>query len=1499
MYKKVHDMDKKKGKKKQHKDVGSYDLKKTGKFFKYKKNDLKKRSFGVNKNWTNKINNTYRREEKKGSRKPFNSNNHGTGNYGNGRWSSSTPPMNNRKPVCDFENLVNDVVENKMTLKKTDDHFILNLKKMYSINHVWFSVKKNLEHIVLKYILKKKKKNFQYDDVNFYLKKMRKRQGKKGKETENENEEQVLVDENDEQKLHQTARTQNKLLFLNPEDIVFHLDEEGKEILLNSKIWKSKIKQLLKRKISSCEERKNPASPEEDDFTEKSQTIDYLDVPIYLRRLYELENEYNNRDGNNYNVGANNGYTGGNASHNHHQGKKIKLKLLLKRKVNMSSVYNLLYDIGLNLMCEYYKVYVEKYSEDEEKIHLEIIHNKSNVFTDRINNMVVLFKKNPLVYILYVKILLDYYKMREDIFIRKSILECLKHVFMFVLPNENLETLEGNNREVVNYILNVLFNRFNFKDYNFSSFYFFLNALLYIYALENFTKKLFLQYIFILKNSMYSSIPSLFYVSVNNLKEFCLKRRENKFANLNILLEGYLSINKGNPLLLNILKNIITMENMQHYIVFYLFEQVLSNLRFCVEQIVESLKNGDKENILNKKLKKEILSMKRSLFILYKIKSHSFNDITENIIYFATYIFEMFSKNVFELYEKRNILLNEWSIDKMSYIKYTSVEEESLENGKDPKDALRCAEGPKLEDKQPMYDICQVPPPNLSQTSEIEKDAKNEEFSTKGGGESNYSNGSTTKLVGAPSNSQSVRSDNSSAMGASTKETNVISGEEFREGSEETLGGGEKDGNEMQKEAQNDVPNGTQMGAESGSANRKSSGSKNPDRHKRTTDECTFHKYCLYGYLSKTILKVLSSILVNNIYFIIYNRCILLKNQNNSERRGAGKIEEGGGTVEKAPEEKYLHSLNILSLLKIIRSVKSYKIKINFLIIMFLLLYSSNQIDDNIYCYFYSILKNINYYESDHTYNFYGLLTALILTDKNLIRNVSFIKRIFQYSIHAKESWTHLFSLMMIRYLVLKKNMLMKFLFNDENSLFAQNLDNVKNAFMIKFKKYHKGEKIPIVNDEMFLYNKSVNNPLDANSILTHFYEFYNFSSLLNDNFKNALFEFRNIRIFNYNFIQMNNFGAHKNSFANNGFLRNRRPLLGEPGGQIKGPIVNGTMANGSTENADKLNSNEGDSSENLPSNGKNTEEKAPLQNCADKNGNHNDHGDDGDDDIVLNVRTNHPWRRNTQMIDSTKCLSPSMPPPIPPPPSTNGTTINNKNGNWSQFSAIPPPPEPPPPSSHDSSFGYPNTYRYETKDVINILDKISLEYKSAQEQVNMLNIFNNFMHDCCINEKRENNEQVKKQGRFKLINNPYQKYFYDILNIYNNNSFKKFKDKYEIKTKKRADGVSDARGTSEDDDDATESVLDEEQEEDEFLDDFINKNFDIGKDLDDDVFSSIQRTPKKKRKKSEQANSSKEKNSKNISKKKNGKQEDALTDDVMEFSDFAKLKRKKKKRDE
>ncbi|GAW82509.1 hypothetical protein, conserved [Plasmodium gonderi] len=1536
MYNKFHDMDQQKNRRSKQRDARNYDFKKTGKSFKYKKNELKKRGFGINKSWKNKINHTYGGGEKKGNRKRFNNNNNGNKDYINRSGSNvatvtTTGTMSNRKPICDFEHMLDNVVENKISLKKTDEHFILNLKKLYDINQYWFSLKKNMERIVSKYVLKKKKKNLQYDNINFYIKKLKKRQKKKEKTNEND---ETFVNEDQEQK-YQPESSQQKLLFLNPEDILFQFDEENKENTLNCKIWKKKIKHLLKKRISSCEEKSTTTSQSVDEYTEKPRIIDISNIPICLKQLYDLGNEY--KDSNNNSMEMNNTTTNNN---NYHRGNKIKLKLLLKRKLNMSSIYSLLYDIGLNLMYEYYTIYIKKYSEDDEKIHLEIIHNKSNIFSDRINNMVVLFKKNPLVYIMYIKVLLDFYKKREDVFIKKSILECLKHVFIFVLPNENLETVEENNKTVMNYILNILFNRFNFKEYNFSSYYFFLNSLLYIYAFENYTKKLFLQYIYILKNGIYSSIPSVFFVSANNLNEFCLKKKENKFANLNILLDGYITINKGNPLLLNILKHIITIDYMKRYVMFYCFEQILSNLRLCVEQIVQSLKIGDKENIINEKLKKEIVSMNRCLYVLYKMKTNSFNDITENIIYFTTYIFEMFSKNVFELNDKKNILLKEWSIEKMSYIKYVPIDTENWENKKEAKNGIRCATNVNLGTENSCHGN-KDSGANKICTRELEERSRNGELYKKENAP-NCSNGNATNLMGMLRNFQTVPNDNSWSMG-STKETNMIISEDLQEdknkkhskrhcdegemkreteervedgemrelkgrGSKNWLQNGYLNGvqnwpqNERQNEPQNEHQNGPQNGR------------KHEDGKKKTTEETLLHKQCLYGYLSKTILKLLSSILVNNIYFIIYNRCILLKNKNGKET----------GSDDRPSEDKYLHSLNFLSLLKIIKSVESYKIKINFLTIMFLLLYSSNQIDDNIYCYFYSILKNMNYYENEHTYNFYGLLTVLILTDRNLIRNVSFIKRIFQRSIHSKESCTHLFSLMMIRYLVFKKNILMKFLYNDENILYTHNLDYVKNSYIVKFNKYHKGEKNVLVNDKIFLYDESVNNPLDANSVLTHFYEFYNFSSMLNDNFKNVLFEFRNITIFNYNFIQMKKYSQHKNSLSYNGFL-NSRPLLrnscektNTTDNSAKENLNGSAGSGGSLLVDDKQLSNNADLFEkncNERISGgsilgiKDTDKQIDQHIMDNGNGierghNNNSYEKDHDDDIVINIRNNRQWRRKKQINDHTNELNEGEINSVLLPPTKNEATINHQANNFTQHYPNQYPPEPPM-NLYDCSNSYYHMYDYQAKDVINILDKLSLEYKNAQQQVNMLNIFNNFIHDSCINEKSEGKEEIKNQQRFKLMNNPYQKYFYDILNTYNNNSFKKFKDKYQIKRKKQEAGEREGASKSNDidndddhDDDGSGSLIDEEQEEDDFLDDYIAKNFDIGKDLDDDMDSPNKMShKKKKRKKSEQDNFSKDKNFKKNSKKKKAQPSDAPTDGVMEFSDFAKLKSKKKGR--
>ncbi|CRH01348.1 large ribosomal subunit nuclear export factor, putative [Plasmodium relictum] len=1317
-------------------DIRKYDFNKKNKSFKSKKAKLKKKFPIINK-WKNKNNNINVKEE---SSKKFNNN----------------TKDNSKKNAYDIEHMLDNIIESKINLKKIDENFIINLKTLYDINSLWILLKKNIEHIVLKYVLKKKKDKLQYDNINFYIKKLQK---KKINETKTEKENLIKHDEDKGNK----NVFQQKLFFIGKEDTLFEFDEEKNENVLNFKQWKNKIKLLLKsRMLHEVRDGNN----EEKNFVEKN--LDYNNIPIYLKRVYNISDEKDKSINN------------------------INLKLLLKKKININDIYNLLYDIGLNIIYSNYKIFIEKFSEDEEKIHLEIIHNKNNIFSDRANNIVVLIKKNPLVYIVYAKTLIDFYQKKEDVFIKKTILECLKHIFLFVLPNDNLQNIHENNKDIMNYILNILFNRFNFKEYNFSSFYFFFNALIYLYTFENFTKKLFLQYIFILKNGMYSLIPSMFYISAKNINEFCLKKKENKYANLNLILEGYLTLKKGNPLLLNFLKHIITIDNLRRYITFFLFEKILSNLRFCVDNIVLSLKSTERQKNICDKLKNDILSINRCLYILYRIKCNSFNDVTENIIYFSTYLFEIFSRNVYELYDNKNVFLNEWNIEKMSYIKYND-ESDTLKNG------IRL---------------------NIDNGKNIEKD------NTKEINEDNNCNGNIDMCIKNESNYNSSNCiyesksslcivNNASINGneegsVNNEKTDIIKNEEIYIGDNEMniyktkemidL----KNDENVTNECNNDTTNGDINEKKENNLKNVTDLKKKKKEKKKKMEKNVFHKNCMYAYLSKKVLKLLSSILVKNIYFIIYNKCLLLKNQNN-------------GYINKSTENKYLHSLNFLSFLKVINSVDSYKIKINFLIIMFLLLYSSNQIDDNTYCYFYSILKNLNYYESEYTYNFFGLLTVLILTDNNFMRNVSFIKRIFQHSIHSKESYAQLFSLMMLRYLVLKKSVLIKFLYNDENKLYWQNLDYVKNSYISKFNKYHK-EEDKIINDQTFSYNKSVNNPIDSNSVLTHLYEFYNLSSLLNDNFKNILLEFRNITIFNYNPFQRKKFNIIKNSL-NNKYINDKIFSVQKNKNDITLKEDNAQELTNENNNNDIININD---------NNNNQDEK--------KN----------DDDIIINIKKNNNKRKDG-MDHIIKDL---------------------KNDDSLDF------------TNKKETLNYYYNYSYETNTVINILEKLTIEYKNAKDQVNVLNIFNNFLHDSCINEKSDgvNEMNIRKS---KLMNNAYQKYFYDILYYYNNNSFKKFKDKYQIKKIKPSD-------------DGASSSIDEEQEEDEFLDKFITKNFDIDKDLGDDIFyDNKENKSKRKKRKMNEERSSKYKNSRSSHKKQHTAKKSESTD-ILDFSDFAKLKKKK-----
>ncbi|VTZ70197.1 large ribosomal subunit nuclear export factor, putative [Plasmodium chabaudi chabaudi] len=1396
MNKKYNDFEnRKRNKQNGKKDFSKANLKKMDKNFKQKNIKLKNVYAGKNKNWKGKINsNTIYSTDKNNSRQSSNDRrNNDRGNYNE----------YNKKEIYDLDEILKDYSDNKITLKKPDETFILHLCKLYNISELWVLLKKGMEHIVSKYVIKKKKKNLQYDNINFYIKKLQKRKKKiyknyienedminntKEDNEENDDDEKTKDDLPNGDKFNDTNMTSfsQKLLFFDIEDALFNIDND--QISVNKKAWKKKIKDLLKKKTQSLEISKDDSEDDNDNLEKtkknKEYSISYSDIPIYLRQIYDIENKFSNNSGENI--------------------EQVNIKEIAKQKVNMSNIYKLLYDIGLTMMYHNFNVYIEKHAEDEEQLHLEIIHNKNNIFSDRINNMVVLIKKKPLIYIMYAKVLIDSYKKKDNLFLKKTILECLKHIFLFVLHNDNLLTFEENDQNVLNYILNIFFNRFNFKDYNVSSFYFFFNSLIYIYAFENFTKKLFIQYNFILKNAVYSMIPSLFFLSANNINEFCLKKKENRYTNLNVLLEAYMTQTKGNPILLKFIKHFIQTDGFRDYIIFYFFEKILSNIAYCVNIIVSALREKQNMDKVVDSFKNEVININRCLYVIYKVKCQTMNDITEHIIYFSTYIFDLFSLNIYELYEKRNILLTSWSIEKMKYMKNIQETDKNNNENNNGNDNVKLNGGENGHIHTNNIDTTNYTHKDHDHNSNINKESQ---MMIKTNGDVSNNNLNTNEYSDPKLNENQT---------TENKPENEQAEKEYKDDKDEKK------------------------------------------KKKKIAEINIFHKYCLYGYLSKKIIKLLSSILVKNIYFIICNKSAPTKNEEND-------IEEN-----KSQDKKYLNSLNFISILKVIKSVDSYKIKINFLIVMFLLLYCSQQLDDNAYCFFYSILKDINYYECYHTYNFYSLMTVLILTDPNLIRNLSFIKRIFQFSIHSKETWTYIYSLNMIKYLVFKKNILMKFLFNNENKLCDDNINYVKNMHMLKFNKYHKNNEVYKVDDKIFIYNKSVNNPLDSNSVLTHLYEFYNFTSMLNNNFDNLLLEFRNINIFNNMSIFKSK--PNKNDKANN----NSAQVIHNNGNADK---ENSTSIGGEAYNYNNQTSEEqsdekrGDG--NMDDNSINGAVSTIVTNGDGKE-------DSQVDDIIINIKNKHSKEYN--MAENYKIEH------------TNNNTSENKfqtplnktryelqKGNNMNY------------VTHKTS--------YSTHIVINMMEKLALNYKTAMDQLSMNSIFNNFLHDCCINESIQNNDGTINHGKLKLYNNAYQKYYYDILHLYNNSSFKKFKDKYKTKRKKQKDNEHR-------DDDSTSSI-DEEQEEDRFLDEYIAKNFDLDNNLNeyadnedgDDLFLNINNKNKSKKAFKDKSATNKKRNltsvssNKKKSQKKRHKSEQLSDDNILEFSDFVKSKKNKNRK--
>lgn len=355
MNKKYNDFEnRKRNKQNGRKDFNRANLKKRDKNFKQKNAKLKNVYVGKNKNWKGQIKKSYSKDDKINSNTIYNIDKNNRRQSSNDRYNNDKENYNeyNKKETYDFEDILKDYSENKIALKKTDETFVLHLCKLYNISEFWFLLKKGMEHIVSKYVIKKKKKNFQYDNINFYIKKLQKRKKKIYKNyIENEDminhtkEDKEEDDEDDEDektkddlpngdKINNTNITSfsQKLLFFDIEDTLFNLDND--QISINKKAWKKKIKNLLKKKTQSSEIPKDDSEDDNDNSEKtkknKEHSISYNNIPIYLRQIYDMENEYSGKI--RENIG------------------QVSIKELAKQKVNMSNIYKLLYDIGLTMI---------------------------------------------------------------------------------------------------------------------------------------------------------------------------------------------------------------------------------------------------------------------------------------------------------------------------------------------------------------------------------------------------------------------------------------------------------------------------------------------------------------------------------------------------------------------------------------------------------------------------------------------------------------------------------------------------------------------------------------------------------------------------------------------------------------------------------------------------------------------------------------------------------------------------------------------------------------------------------------------------------------------------------------------------------------------------------------------------------------------------------------------------------------------------------------------
>lgn len=1433
------------------------------------------------------------------------------------------------KTRYDVYELFNSTVENKVLIKQIDPEFIKHMKEFYDMtSNVPHVLKNVLEEIVTKKVLREKG-YMHYDDIHMYVRKIygklniaedkmknkqkyeedenmkqkietemekekdkeidKKKDKEKDKEIDRENhyeKNEVLNhstsndvmqkyegtnDEENNKKEKGFKDFKKKVLFIDEVERLFFMDEKTGEIKMKTKAWNKWITTMLRSKItvhtdevSVVRTKDQKKIKEKDEEKPKKKTIYYNDIPIFLQNLYNVNEMHiatTDEKCHSFSLSDN---------------PIMDWDKVLQQKVNKFEVFRIVYQVGLNLIHKNFEVYVDNYAEDEDKIYLDIINNTENIFVDRVNNMSVLVKKNPWVYIMYLKVLLDLYHVKDNAFTKKAILRCLQYVFTNILPKGILKNFEDNDKQILTYIFNLFYSRFNFTKYSFSSFYFFFNALIYLYTYEQFLKNLYSQYIFILQNGVYSSIPSLFYASATYLGEFYVDKEENKFTILNILIDAHLKIVKGNPLILRMLKSIINSdEESKRYISTILFEKALANINACVTVIVDALKMNscmlsdhkkkskekkmgrikkkhktekiNKEKHTMHEIKNSILEnnlkINRCLYLLYHMNRSIYYDVEENIMIFAMYLFEVFSLNIFDIYQQKQEFFGKWSKEKIHIFTQNTI----------------------------VGSICDA------QLEQKNKDQGSDSFG--GYGERNEEN---EKI-------KNNHCDNRVIQDAEENECDKL----FNTAS-----------SPVKKEKEKERQHIQQM-------------KKIRERRKKEEEEEERKKLNLYYYLQNRSVKLLSTILFKNIHEIIqrqYN-----KNHNKHQNKHSNKkmdltnkTEDKNKNTNKEQKEEQgqLKILNCNSLQNIIKHIESYSVKIHLLNILFIVAFETNQLNDDMYCYFYTTLTILHYYENENSPNFYAMLTVLILTDTNLTRNIAFIKRIFQYSMHSKESWVQLISQMMMKYIFLKKKVLSDFLYYAEKQLYQKNIQTAKQIHIEKCKKYGKKDMEQVQAKE-YAYDAKLNNPLDSNAVLTHFYEFYEFSALLNDNFFPLLREFQNSYKFGSSHYKKQllqfriNYGNIP-SLTNGGF------------GNYQNQAWQYTKKEAYARNNTHMNSLQNPITTYQRTSSRINERNAYWKQDNMANIYHRHASFDMDDDIIFNIE-----EQTMENEESEPCHTLDLDDELDTPitdmtidtiekedkmkkenrkskkkeKEKNTRKENNKEDeeklqteNYKTDISL----------MNDnvintwSDVDFP-LYTFDTRKIISIMLNLEMEYTEVQKHMNMYSTFVSFLND---SEKNETIATVKtnKQKASPLSHNTYQQYLSHLITLYRDNGFKKLCDKFKRRKTKKKEKVEEEEKEQKihSDEEYSDS---EEAEADQYLDDFIYKNFNIDEDLiDDDTSSEDEQkktTQKRKRNDEEEQFEFSGEESDSTNETYGSMLEDEMQH-VLEFDDYAKMKKGK-----